>query len=74
MKKETLNDFIKKESKSAYQSVGIIKGAEWQAERSYSEEEVKNILFKFSSNFDLKRNIEITLEEQNKWFEQFKKK
>jgi hypothetical protein len=40
---------------------------------SYSEEEVKRIIFKFTNDFDMKKNIEITLEEQNKWFEQFKK-
>jgi hypothetical protein len=45
-----------------------------QAKRMYSEEEVRNIIFKFSSDFDTKRNIEITLEEQKQWFEQFKKK
>jgi hypothetical protein len=44
-----------------------------QAKRMYSEEEVRNIIFKFSSDFDTKRNIEITLEEQKQWFEQFKK-
>jgi precorrin-4 methylase len=40
----------------------------------YSEDEVRNIIFKFSSDFDTKRNIEITLEEQNEWVEKFKKK
>jgi len=34
---ETIGDFIKKESKSGNESVGIVKGAKWQAERSYSE-------------------------------------
>jgi hypothetical protein len=45
-----------------------------QDKNKYSEEEVINIIFKFSSDFDTKRNIEITLEEQKQWFEQFKKK
>jgi hypothetical protein len=45
-----------------------------QDKNKYSEEEVRNIIFKFSSDFDTKRNIEITLEEQKQWFEQFKKK
>jgi CRISPR/Cas system-associated protein Cas10 (large subunit of type III CRISPR-Cas system) len=50
---------------------------EWEQEQNknkYSEEEVRNIIFKFSSYFDTKRNIEITLEEQKQWFKQFKKK
>lgn len=46
----------------------------WQAERMYSEEEVKHIIFKFSNDFDLKRNIEICSKEQIEWFENFKKK
>jgi hypothetical protein len=54
--------------------IGFIEGAKQQAEQMYSEEEVRNIIFKFSSDFDTKRNIEITLEEQKQWFEQFKKK
>ena len=49
---------------------------EWEQEQNknkYSEEEVRNIIFKFSSYFDTKRNIEITLEEQKQWFNKFKK-
>jgi hypothetical protein len=38
---ETLGDFIKKESKSYIESVGIVKGAKWQAERMYSEEDMR---------------------------------
>lgn len=53
---------------------GLIKGAKWQQERTYSEEEVRNIIFKFTNDFDMKKNIEITSEEQNKWLTQFKKK
>ena len=53
---------------------GFIAGAKWQQERMYSEEEVKKLIFKFSSDFDLKMGIEISLDDQNKWFEQFKKK
>ena len=54
--------------------LGFHNGAKWQQERSYSEEEVKKIIFKFTNDFDMKKNIEITSEEQSKWFEQFKKK
>ena len=57
--------------------VSFIKGAKYQQEQDkkmYSEEEVRNIIFKFSSDFDTKRNIEITLEEQKEWLKQFKNK
>lgn len=45
-------------------------GTEWQQERSYSEEEILNLLNNFSNR------VGITDEEQKtlKWFEQFKKK
>jgi len=47
----------------------FIKGAKWQQEQRYSEEEVIKILYQFhydlvNSNFDTKEE----------WFEQFKKK
>jgi hypothetical protein len=41
---EPLGEFIKKESKSLNETLGIVKGVKWQAERMYSEEEVLNIL------------------------------
>jgi hypothetical protein len=44
-----------------------------QDKNKYSEEEVKQIIFKFTNDFDMKKNIEITSEEQSKWFEQFRK-
>lgn len=47
----------------------FIRGAKWQQERSYSEEEVLEILYKHTE--DLLAGKEITLEV---WFEQFKKK
>jgi hypothetical protein len=45
----------------------VNKGAKWQQEKSYSEEEVINILVEFSA--DIKRVWNIT-----EWFKQFKKK
>ena len=48
---------------------GFIDGAKWQQERSYSEEEVLDILYKHTE--DLLAGKKLTLEE---WFEQFKKK
>ena len=46
----------------------FITGAKWQQERSYSEEEVLEILFEVSCNNDTDK------EEMEEWFEQFKKK
>jgi hypothetical protein len=54
-----------------------IAGALWQKQQDkkmYSEEEVRDIIFKFSSDFDTKRNIEITLEEQKEWFKNLNNK
>jgi len=45
------------------------KGAKWQAERMYSEEEVQLMLSKLL--FDIKHK---KVENSVKWFEQFKKK
>jgi hypothetical protein len=39
-KQETLEDFIRRESKSGNESVGIVKGVIWQQERMYSEEDM----------------------------------
>jgi len=47
------------------------KGANWQAERMYSEEEVKLISF---SAMDYKQDRIINYTEKVKWFDQFKKK
>jgi hypothetical protein len=49
---------------------GFIAGAKWQQERSYSEEEVKEILKLRLNWFGISSNAF----EDNKWFEQFKKK
>jgi hypothetical protein len=46
----------------------FIAGAKWQQERSYSEEEVLNIIQLFNDDFNM---IHDTIP---KWFEQFKKK
>jgi len=46
----------------------FINGAKWQQERSYSEEEVLNIIQLFNDDFNM---IQDTVP---KWFEQFKKK
>ena len=77
MKQETLKKAAKKYrlstvNKMSIEEVAFLKGAECQAERMYSEEEVRKIAeevrwqaigdpLEFTKNFD-------------KWFEQFKKK
>ena len=85
MKKETLEEAAKENFKGEYVCNGIdivpawrhgfVVGAKWQQEQDkkmYSEEEVLQILFRFTNRFDLKKNIEITAEMQKEWFEQFK--
>jgi hypothetical protein len=37
LKQETLGDFIKRESKSGNESVGMVKGAKWQQEQIYNQ-------------------------------------
>jgi len=51
----------------------FIKGAKWQIERMYSEEEVFDLLYK-RDLYLLNRDEEVELELPNEWFEQFKKK
>ena len=75
MKKETLEEVADKESKlgeydRSLESIRknyFIKGAKWQQERSYSEEEVLKLLLNI-------RRINIYYEDVEKWFQQFKKK
>jgi hypothetical protein len=80
MDKETLEEaakkFANKEIKEcdSYHDLhyGFTEGAKWQAERSYSEEEVKNIIRTFDKEFY--SGIVDRNGQTNKWFEQFKKK
>jgi hypothetical protein len=69
-KQETLEDFIRRESKSGNESVGIVKGVIWQAERMYSEEEAKTI-WKAGQEYWKTSGASITFEELT---EKFKKK
>ena len=50
--------------------LAFINGAKWQQERSYSEEEVLDLLF----DFQIHRNDLENCVEAREWFEQFKKK
>jgi hypothetical protein len=72
-KQETLGDFIKRESKSGNESVGMVKGAKWQQEQDknkYSEEEAKTI-WRAGQEYWKTSGESITFEEL---IEQFKKK
>ena len=78
MKKGTLEEAAEWHSKitvpSDYHS--FIKGANWQAKRMYSEEELKSA-FKIGFNIGYGSQVsELDLKEEHctKWFEQFKKK
>ena len=51
----------------------FITGAEWQAERMYSEEEVKSFLDRYRSQFRMDKNIDVKQSDFIQWFEQFKK-
>jgi len=60
---------------------GFVKGAKWQMERMYSEEDMKQFAFecvgKFLSNDDNKveiKLVDVIIDRLNKHFEQFKKK
>jgi hypothetical protein len=69
---ETLEEAINKYP-LINQRIGFKLGAKWQQERSYSEEEVLNIILKYEL---AKRNKGIywSDREAKEWFEQFKKK
>ena len=75
-KQETLEEFAERlcPNKQVEYDM-IIEGAKWQQERSYSEEEVKQIArFGFNAGIRVKLKaveLDFTFEE---WFEQFKKK
>ena len=50
---------------------GFIEGAKWQAERMYSEEDLKHAFF---SGCQSERQIKPRIACWEEWFEQFKKK
>jgi hypothetical protein len=69
--------FNRDETSMKNSKISFIDGAQWQAKQDknkYSNEDVLQILFKFTNKFDLQRNIEITSEMQKEWFENLKKK
>jgi hypothetical protein len=49
-------------------------GAKWQAERMYSEEEVKDLFNQYKEEFSIYRNMQILNAQVEEWFNQNKKK
>ena len=79
MEKETLeeaaNNWIKNTSEFLSVKNGFIEGAKWQAERMYSEEDLREAFRQGQDNMDYSDTYgwDSKLTEQE-WFEQFKKK
>ena len=76
MKQETIKEAAKKYP-LINQRIGFIEGAKWQQERSYSEEEVYNLLLKAIQDcYDEQLEHHYAGDYRNfkQWFEQFKKK
>jgi hypothetical protein len=70
-KQETLEEVAERLYPN-YQQEIFIKGAKWQQEKSYSEEEVLDLLTVFSDFANTKEYV--TFKALEEWFEQFKKK
>ena len=77
--KETLEDAA--ECKSHHSEEDFIRGAKWQAERMYSEDEVRELLMKGLTHTDynlcgslVTAQQEIRTANFNVWFEEYKKK
>lgn len=80
--KETLEEAAKNESeyladwedKDMYEN-GFIAGAEWQSERMYSEEDIREAFRQGQDNMDYSDTYGwISKLTEQEWFEQFKKK
>jgi hypothetical protein len=73
MKQETLEEAAKKQWGNVHRTgvLGFIDGAKWQAERMYSEEDLKEAFF---SGCQSERQIKPRIKCWDEWFEQFKKK
>jgi hypothetical protein len=54
--------------------LAFMNGSKWQAERSYSEEEVKSFLDRYRSQFRMDKNVDIKQSDFIQWFNKFKKK
>ena len=73
IKRNTFSDAVKANELAESAKQDFIKGANWQAERMYSEEEVLQLLYK-RDLYLLNRDETVELELPEEWFEQFKKK
>ena len=69
IKRNTFSDAIKANELANSAKQDFIEGAKWQAERMYSEEEVKEMLFHRETHY-IKTAHHLHI---NEWFEQFKK-
>lgn len=82
MKTEELEEAAEKyvenfaESVKSAREIGFIDGAKWQAERMYSEEEVRELLTERCKHFgtNLSPFNKLLLKQDLEWFEQFKNK
>ena len=78
MKQEILEEALPKNSNGKYSRNEIEKafelGAKWQQQNSYSEEEVKNIVYETIEKFYKHFYTLTKAEMKEQWFEQFKKK
>ena len=78
-KQETLEEAAKRLCPNSSWRLGFINGAKWQQERSYSEEEVENIITKLmhevhTGDVCYGNDVIDFKISPRKWFEQFKKK
>jgi hypothetical protein len=76
---EAANNFAKllgnkHETIFALEENAFIEGAKWQAERMYSEEEVKDLFNQYKEEFSIYRNMQILNAQFEEWFNQNKKK
>ena len=79
IKTNTFSDQVKANELAESAKQDFIKGAKWQAERMYIEDEVLNILYQWSM-YKIDIELERLADElpnilpYNEWFKQFKKK
>jgi len=69
-KQETIEEAAERYSSNVLSKLGFLNGVKWQQERSYSEEEIYNLIQAGYSFCEKGKNRE----DVKKWFEQFKKK
>ena len=70
MKQETLEEVAERKFQNIGDRLIFEEGAKWQQERSYSEEEVLNMI----NDYDASQILFNEKYTYNEWFEQYKKK